>query len=132
MLNRLIVKHPELVAPLVEKMKVQLAQRDWDQVLELSNRIFNIDKNNIEAMKLQALCMICRDGKYDECRDLLDMIYTEIELNEPRNVALYIIIAQLFSRICDRNEKILLQTLKFAEKAVKLQPNGVLLMTELG
>lgn len=37
-LNLLVVAYPNFAAPLVEKMKINLAEQDWDQSLESANR----------------------------------------------------------------------------------------------
>lgn len=51
-LNQLIVKHPKLTIPLMEKMKLLLANRDWEQCAELTSRILEIDKANILALEV--------------------------------------------------------------------------------
>lgn len=37
-LNLLVVVNPGFTAPLIEKMKVYLAEQDWDQSLDAANR----------------------------------------------------------------------------------------------
>lgn len=37
-LNILVVAYPAFTAPLIEKMKVYLAEQEWDQCIEAANR----------------------------------------------------------------------------------------------
>ena len=51
-LNQLIVKYPKLTPPLIEKMKLVLATKDWDQAVDIASRILAIDSNNIPALQV--------------------------------------------------------------------------------
>ncbi|KAL7035416.1 hypothetical protein ACKWTF_008359 [Chironomus riparius] len=131
-LNRLSVKYPQLNMPLVEKMKTYLASWDYEQAFETAYRILNIEPQNIEALRIKTIVMLCRDGKVEESSEVLNTLYKALEKLEPSNSEIYYEIAQLFSRCCGRNIKILAETYRFAEKSNILAPTNSNYLTELG
>jgi tetratricopeptide repeat protein 21B len=132
LLNQLIVRFPTFTPPLIEKMKNQLALLDWDQAIETANRILAADPHCLEALKVKVLILICREGNYKEASLSLRRFYSEMEKSEPKNAELFLESAQLFSRVCGRNETILAETYRFSEKAAQLDPTSADFMTELG
>ncbi|KAG5681783.1 hypothetical protein PVAND_011191 [Polypedilum vanderplanki] len=131
-LNRLSVHYPQLNLPLVEKMKNYLSSWDYEQSFETSYRILSIDPQNIEALRIKTIVLLCRDGKIDESAEELSALYKALEKHEPSNSEIYYEIAQLFSRCCGRNQKILAETYRFIEKSNTLAPANANYLTELG
>lgn len=132
LLNQLVVKFPTFTPPLVEKMKNQLALLDWDQAIETASRILAMDPHCLEALKVKVLSLISRAGNYEEASLNLRRFYGEMEKFEPKNCELFVDSAQIFSRVCGRNDAILAETYRFAERAVQLDPTSADYMTELG
>ena len=131
-LNRLSVRYPQLNVPLVEKMKIHLASWDYEQANETSFRILNMEPNNIEALRIKTIVVLCRDGKIDETVECLKTLYKALDKHEPSNSEIYYEIAQLFSKCSGRNVKILSETYRFAEKSNILAPTNSKYLTELG
>lgn len=131
-LNRLSVRYPHYNVSLVEKMKTYLASWDYEQAYETSYRILNMEPFNIEALRIKAIVVLCRDGKIDESVETLQLLYKALEKHEPSNSEIYFEIAQLFSKCCGRNPKILNETYRFAEKSNTLAPTNSNYLTELG
>ncbi|XP_050699357.1 tetratricopeptide repeat protein 21B-like [Eriocheir sinensis] len=131
-LNLLVVAYPGFTGPLVEKAKVNLSEQDWDQCLESANRVLSTDSHNIEAMKYRTLYALCRKGNYDEAAQNLRTLYTEMDRSEPNNAALFIHMAQLFSRLCGRNNLVLEETFMMASKAAKVDSGSAEYLTEVG
>lgn len=131
-LNRLSVRYPQLNIPLVEKMKTYLASWDYEQAYETSYRILNMEPLNIEALRVKTIVVLCRDGKVEESVECLKSLYKALEKHEPSNSEIYYEIAQLFSKCCGRNPKILAETYRFAEKSNTLAPTNSNYLTELG
>lgn len=131
-LNRLSVRFPQLNVPLVEKMKTYLASWDYEQAYETSYRILNMEPYNIEALRVKTIVILCRDGKIDESVECLQMLYKALEKHESSNSEIYYEIAQLFSKCCGRNVRILAETYRFAEKSNTLSPSNSNYLTELG
>ncbi|XP_068085087.1 tetratricopeptide repeat protein 21B-like [Anabrus simplex] len=132
LLNQLVVRYPSYTAPLIEKMKNQLALLDWDLAIETANRILSLDAHCLEALKAKVLTTLCRDGNYEEASLGIRRFLSEMEKIEPKNADLFLETAQLFSRVCGRNAAVLAETYKFAEKAAQLDPTNAEFMTELG
>lgn len=131
-LNHLSVRYPELNIPLVEKMKTQLASWNWDHSIETVARILNLEQTNIEALRVKALVLICRDGNYIAGLATLQYTYSAMAKVEPTNCDLYLQIAQLFSLVCGRHPEILQCTLAFVEKASQMSPGNADYITEMG
>jgi len=132
LLNQLIVVYQNFSPPLVEKMKVQLCLQDWDQADETANRILSTDPKNIEGLKFKVLQTICRKGVYEDACLQLRKFYTELEKAEPKNSQIFLLNAQLFSRICGRDALILEVTSMFAEKAASIDSTSSVNMAEVG
>lgn len=131
-LNHLSIRYPDTNVPLVEKMKIQLASWNWENAKETSARILNLEPNNIEALGIKALGLICHEGKNENGLIYLKQLYSALAKNEPTNADLHLYFAQLFSRVCNRNEDVLNCTMLFAEKAYQLSPQKAEYLTELG
>lgn len=131
-LNRLSVRFPQLNLPLVEKMKNYLSSWDYEQSFETSFRILSLESQSIDALRIKTIVLLCRDGKIDDAADALSCLYKALERYEPSNSEIYYDIAQLFSRCCGRNVKILAETYRFAEKSNTLAPANSNYLTELG
>jgi len=131
-LNRLSVRYPHLNIPLVEKMRTYLASWDFEQAYETSYRILNMEPMNIEGLRVKAIVLLCRDGKIDETVECLQQLHKALEKHEQSNSEIFYEIAQLFSKSCGRNQKILSETYRFAEKSNTLSPTNSNYLTELG
>ena len=132
LLNQLIVVYQSFSPPLVEKMKVQLSLQDWDQADETVNRILSSDPKHIDGLKFKVLQTICRKGVYEEAYLQLRKFYAELERAEPKNSLIFLVNAQLFSRICGRDPRILEVTTMFAEKAASIDSTSSVAMAEVG
>ena len=132
LLNQLIVVYQSFSPPLVEKMKVQLSLQDWDQADETVNRILSSDPKHIDGLKFKVLQTICRKGVYEDAYLQLRKFYAELERAEPKNSLIFLVNAQLFSRICGRDPRILEVTTMFAEKAASIDSTSSVAMAEVG
>lgn len=130
-INKIVVRFPAIVLPLVNKMKVQFTLQDFDQTLETVNRISLMNETSLEAIKINILILLCRDSNYEEAAILLNKFITDIDKIEPRNAIYFLECGQLFSRLCSRNKLILSSSFKMVEKAVQILPNSSEFITEL-
>lgn len=131
-LNHLSIRYPDTNIPLIEKMKIQLASWNWETSKETASRVLNLEPNNIDALCIKSLGIICHEGKSENGLIFLKQLYSALARNEPTNADLHLYFAQLFSRACSRNEDILNCTMLFAEKAYQLSPSKAEYLTELG
>lgn len=132
LLNQLIVRYPNSLPALIEKMKMQLASLDWDLTMELASRILAADSKCLEVLRMKILVLLVRDGNYDEAAASIRRFLGEAEKSEGKNGQLFLRNAQLFSYLSGKNPKILSETVRFAEKAAQLEPSNVEYITELG
>jgi tetratricopeptide repeat protein 21B len=115
-LNPLIIRYPKLSIPLVEKINNLLALKEWEQVVESSNRILLFENSNIDAFKLKTLVVICKEGSYNEAIKYVQTFFRNLMLAEPKNINLFIDNLELFSKIAVKDAVILAELFKFTEK----------------
>lgn len=71
-------------------MKLQLALKDWDQVVETAQRILLQDNQNVEALRMLALYHLCRDGDIEKAATKLENLGNALDAMEPQNAQLFI------------------------------------------
>jgi tetratricopeptide repeat protein 21B len=131
-LNKVIVMHPWYLPALIEKAKTLMMTADWDQALEAAGHIQQSEPNNIEALRLNVLWLLSRESKCDAAAEKLQELFRAIEQLEPRNHALVMSCAQLFSRLAGRHKAILSITSSMMKKISDMPPHLAKYLTELG
>lgn len=130
--NKGVVRYPNSILPLIQKMKVQFASQDWEQTVETMNRIINDKIDNLDAQKINILILLSRDANYEEATACIKKYIHEMELQEPKNGKILIENARLFSGICGRHIDVLKETHKMVERALQINPENVEFIVELG
>jgi len=132
-LNSLIVRYSKLSLPLIEKMKCLLAAKDWEQVLEMINRVLSIESNNLDAVKASSVVALCRDGMPSEGLPQLQLFLRNLLVIEPKNTLLLIENVRLFTGIAFEDHRILSELARITEKMLQAtSSNNAELMAELG
>lgn len=121
-LSRILIRHPDILVPLVEKMKTQLGNWNWEHAMETATRILTIDQTNIEALRIKAVIEIVREGQPNSALPTLLQLFLTLERVEGTNAHLFNEVAKLMSRISGGNYLILNEAYKFAEKAIQIVP----------
>ncbi|XP_065218694.1 tetratricopeptide repeat protein 21B-like [Planococcus citri] len=129
-LNQLIVKYSKLTPPLVEKMKLVLTDKDWDQAIDIAVRILSIDTNNIPALQMNILNEVCHKGNYEISRDV-ENLYHQINIQEPSNWILYYEFGMTLSRTCGAHYDVVKECVKFLQHALRLVPENIQVNLEL-
>lgn len=131
-LNKVIVCHSWYLPALIEKAKTLMMTADWDQALDTANRIQQQEANNIEALRLNVLFLLSRESRCDAAAEKLQELFAAIQQLEPRNHALVMSCAQLFSRLSGRHRAILSITSSMMKRIVEIVPGQAKYLTELG
>uniref|UniRef100_A0A663ESB3 Tetratricopeptide repeat protein 21B n=1 Tax=Aquila chrysaetos chrysaetos TaxID=223781 RepID=A0A663ESB3_AQUCH len=58
------------------KMKLQLALQDWEQAVETAHRLLQKDAFNLEAIRMEALHYLCREGNISEVSLFISRLLT--------------------------------------------------------
>eukprot|EP00057_Strongylocentrotus_purpuratus_P033961 XP_793431.3 PREDICTED: tetratricopeptide repeat protein 21B [Strongylocentrotus purpuratus] len=124
LINQAVVSYPGFMPALMEKMRLQLALQDWEQTVESAQRALVQEPNCIEALRLIILQILCREGNYEEAAARIGELIQLIDRFEPKNAHIYCHLSKTFSRVCSRNQQILLQTLTMVERAIGLDGNN--------
>jgi len=99
LLNQVIVLNPNFLPPLIEKMRLQLALKDWDQVEECANQALAIDRYCIQSQLYLIVKAIIWKANYQPLNTKLDEFIHSLELREPQNAKLYYQSAKLLSQL---------------------------------
>eukprot|EP00929_Paragymnodinium_shiwhaense_P082600 TRINITY_DN4361_c0_g1_i1.p1 TRINITY_DN4361_c0_g1~~TRINITY_DN4361_c0_g1_i1.p1 ORF type:complete len:1382 (-),score=431.24 TRINITY_DN4361_c0_g1_i1:166-3750(-) len=131
-LNKVIVGHEWFLPALIEKAKTLMMTADWDQALESAARIQQQEPNSIEALRLNVLFLLSRESRCDAAAEKLRELVAAIHQQEPKNHALMMSSAQLFSRLAGRHKGILSITAAMMKSVVDAAPMDAKYITELG
>ncbi|XP_062122362.1 tetratricopeptide repeat protein 21B-like [Drosophila sulfurigaster albostrigata] len=131
-IEKLSIRLPEINILLIEKMNLHLAALDWDQSMDTSMRVINLEPYNIAALLTKGVLHIIRESNIKAGATSLQQLLASVDRNEPGNYTLLLEICQLFSRICSRNFDVLQITHLCVEKMNQQNPADVLILTELG
>ncbi|XP_054418760.1 tetratricopeptide repeat protein 21B [Pteronotus mesoamericanus] len=130
--NQIIVLFPSFLPAFVQKMKLQLALQDWDQTMEIAQRLMLQDEQNVEALRMLALYYLCREGDIEKAATTLENLGNALDATEPQNAQLFYKITLAFSRTCGRNQLILQKIQTLLDKAFSINPQESEYATELG
>ncbi|XP_071825631.1 tetratricopeptide repeat protein 21B-like isoform X2 [Apostichopus japonicus] len=132
LINEVVVSFPGFMPALVEKMRLQLALQDWEQTIDTAQRALTQDSNCLEALRLEILHFLCRDGSYDEASARLGELIQLLDRFEPKNPDIYLDYCQTYARLCARSPQVLQQTYTMVERAMEISPNSAEYPTEAG
>ncbi|XP_067824088.1 tetratricopeptide repeat protein 21B-like [Heptranchias perlo] len=130
--NQIIVTIPTFLPALILKMKLFLAQNNWDQTLETAQRIMLKDGANVDALLILCLHALCKEGEHTEAENYVKQLISALEKREPQNPKLHQRVAVVLSRMCGRNQTILEQTYNLVEHALDMAPADAQIAAELG
>ncbi|XP_053925201.1 tetratricopeptide repeat protein 21B isoform X2 [Cuculus canorus] len=130
--NQIIANFQSFIPAYIKKMKLQLALQDWEQAVETAHRLLQKDALNLEAIRMEALHYLCREGNVSEASARLGDLIKALDKLEPSNSQLFCKMALAFSRTCGRNQLILQHTQTLVERAFDLAPDDAEFATELG
>ncbi|XP_069503848.1 tetratricopeptide repeat protein 21A isoform X2 [Ambystoma mexicanum] len=130
-INQIIVGFPTFLPALIFKMKLFLAQQNWDQALETAQRIQMKDVINIDALQVLAVFSLARDGNMSTALDHTKNLISALETMEPHNPEVHLKKIIVVSRLCGKNQPILQQIHSFTERAFKMAPANAEFAAEL-
>ncbi|KAL7991671.1 hypothetical protein Chor_015927 [Crotalus horridus] len=130
--NQIIANFPHFLPAFIKKMMLQLALQDWEQAAETAQRLLQKDALNLDALKMEAVHYLCREGNIPEASSRLKDLISALNQLEPQNPQLFCKIALVFSRTCGRNPHILQLTQMLVDRAFSLAPQNADIATELG
>ncbi|XP_059488844.1 tetratricopeptide repeat protein 21B-like isoform X2 [Neocloeon triangulifer] len=128
-LDRLVVKYPDVMAPIEQKMLLHLSLCDWEQASEQATRVRT---ESLDAVKLGLLRALCLDGNFEHAEAEMAALNTLLRQKENFNPWAYFQCGKLVSRVCSKNAAILREAQLLVEKAIELQPANCEFRCELG
>lgn len=131
-LNHAIVLYPRFLPALIEKMKLQAALKDWEQVIDSAHRALSIDKHCLEPQRYLIVYNMAWESNDDLAIQGMVNLLSSLEVREPKNAFWYYETGRLFARLADKNKDILTHSLALLERAVFLEPLNIDYNCELG
>ncbi|XP_056375625.1 tetratricopeptide repeat protein 21A isoform X2 [Hyla sarda] len=131
-INQTIISFPKFKAALTLKMEYVLAMQDWDQSLEIAQRLLTIQRNNIDALQMMAIYCLTREGNVPKALNHVKELISALETMEPRNPALHFQKLLVIYNLCGRNRLILQEIFGFCERTYRISHAQAELATELG
>eukprot|EP00758_Cryptobia_borreli_P001785 Tbor_TRINITY_DN2533_c0_g1::TRINITY_DN2533_c0_g1_i1::g.560::m.560/K19673/TTC21B, IFT139; tetratricopeptide repeat protein 21B len=122
--NKLIVLYPNFWPVFISKAKLLMRTENWDQVLEVIQRVLGKDPQNVEGLILSILHTLVKEARHSEAAESLKCLHVALNQREPKNAYIFHKCAQCFARLSAGSLEILNVTSKLADHAVELQPNN--------
>uniref|UniRef100_A0A8C5K0R6 Tetratricopeptide repeat domain 21A n=1 Tax=Jaculus jaculus TaxID=51337 RepID=A0A8C5K0R6_JACJA len=116
----------------VLKMRLFLAQQDWEQTLETGHRILELDEGNIDAWQVLAVHELVREGSMAAAADHVRNLIKALETREPHNADLHFRRILVVGRLCGRHHAVMRLVSTFMERIFMAMPSCSLVATELG
>ncbi|CAM2105157.1 unnamed protein product [Caretta caretta] len=131
--NQIIVNFSGFIPAYILKMRLFLAQQDWEQTLETALRILSKDGTNIDGLQASIVNELSRTGNLNAASfQLRDFIHS-LETKEPQNADLHLRKILVVSRLCGKNQQILKLIYGFIERSyTKLKSSDACFANELG
>ncbi|XP_006890641.1 PREDICTED: tetratricopeptide repeat protein 21A isoform X2 [Elephantulus edwardii] len=117
LVNQITVSSPDFLPAFVLKMRLFLARQDWEQTIEISQRILQKDTNNIDACQALALHELVREGNPSRAFQHVQKLIEALETSEPQNPDLYLKKILVIGKLCGRHQAILKLVCSFIEQA---------------
>ncbi|XP_074604328.1 tetratricopeptide repeat protein 21B-like [Brevipalpus obovatus] len=132
LLNGLIVSCPNFLPALIEKTKLLIALKDWEQAVDTANRALTIDRHCIEAQRHLIMHDLAWLGNDESASNRIVNLIGSFELREPKNANLIHETGKLLKCLAYGKRSILNQAFNLCEKAVLMEPSRVDFLIELG
>lgn len=118
LLKTLTSNYPSFAPALVEKMKACLYLKDWDAVLDCSQKTLSLDRHSVEGLRYAILFSLVWNRQQEEqIISKLSDLATSLELREPKSSRLYLQSTKLFSRLSEKRVEIIRKTLSLTDRA---------------
>ncbi|ODN01250.1 Tetratricopeptide repeat protein 21B [Orchesella cincta] len=130
-LNFALAVVPNWIPALTEKMKTVLSLQDWDQAVDIANRILGIEEN-LEARRLLILHTLCRQGTLETVPRALSTFLSLCKSLETNNARYFIENARVFSQLSSYKPEIVSEAIKFAKYATELEMDNADFVAEVG
>ncbi|XP_072455059.1 tetratricopeptide repeat protein 21A isoform X8 [Notamacropus eugenii] len=130
--NQITVTFFNFIPAFILKMRLFLAQQDWEQTVETGHRILEKDENNIDARQVLAVHEFAREGDTDEAINHVRNLIKALETKEPQNPSLHLKKVIVISRLCGKHQMILQQIYSFIERTFMAAPSDAQFANELG
>ena len=114
-LSEACVCFPHFAPAMIEKAKLHIANNEWDQASDAIQQVMQIDRTNIEGLRIYVFYLMARDGDWELVEEKMNELLNSMRMSEGKNADLYYNISRLFARYCGRNTMMLHKTLQILD-----------------
>lgn len=129
-LNLVVVSLPEFMPALVEKARINMVMGNWEEARAVAHRVLQQDQMNIGALRIIVTFLLSQDSKQQLASSHMNDLIEALDKLEPRNANMFYSISRMYARLANRSHSLLQQTMSLVERAVRLDPNNSIYMSE--
>ncbi|KAL1513227.1 hypothetical protein ABEB36_002663 [Hypothenemus hampei] len=131
--NQTVVKLTHSNLPLLQRIQVHFASQNWEQVLEAINSFTPSEGEILYTLHYEILIgLLVNSHDYKSICDNIKKLSDYLKKFEPKNVVLLLKLGKLYSRLCNRKEDVLKETMNLIEIAIQNNIDNAELIVELG
>lgn len=103
----------------------KLQQRDWESVVENCESVLSADKRSFSALRILIIYKAVREGKVQDCDEMLDRLLNAVDNIEPNNATLCCRLAEPLLHLACENDSLLLYAKALTQRACRHAPRSV-------
>ncbi|XP_030623493.1 tetratricopeptide repeat protein 21B [Chanos chanos] len=130
--NQIIASHPDFIPAFEIKMNICLSLCDWEQTMEMAERILEKDRHNLKALQMMTILAVAKDGNPRRAKEYLEALLNAVKVSEPNAPVLHVNITKPISRLCGRDQDILQILTSFVQLTHSQAPRDIDIASELG
>ena len=118
-LNQIIAMFPWYIPALVEKASFLAVNKDWEQALEVAQRIIDVEPTNLTALQIIAVHAMTQESNMNDSLSKLEDYDNALASQEMSSVLLAMESGSLFSKLSMRHPRVLQLCAQMVERAYK-------------
>jgi tetratricopeptide repeat protein 21B len=131
-LNQIIAMHSWYVPALTEKALLLASLGEWEQSLDTTQRVLDINKDNLDALRILTVYAFTQEAIPDDAVQKLEDYDSVLNSLESTSSVLFAQAGSLFARICSRHPRVLQMCERQLDRASRLAPTDAHILCELG
>lgn len=130
--NQLIAIHSWFVPALSEKALLLASSNEWEQCLDTTQRVLDVQSDNLDALRILAVHAFTQEALPDDAMQKFEDYDSALNALESSSAKLFAGAGSLFCRICCRHPRALQLCERQLDRASRLDPNNSRVLCELG
>eukprot|EP00941_MAST-03F_sp_MAST-3F-sp1_P006174 g6174.t1 len=129
--NQTIVRHEWYTPAYLVKCKILSATGDWDQAVEIAQRVLDEDPKHVEALEFFVLYYLTQEGDVELAERHMRTLFQQLKKNEGNNAILIQQFVIPIAKVCGRRQSILQLCLDLMEYAYEVKADDSNVVVEV-